>query len=318
MATRSIVGRINPAIAAVAVIIIVLLATGFVLSDRFRTVSNLQNILEQSAPLAFVALGQTLVILAGGIDLSLDGEVGEALSTALRGRLADNDLFRVFETPQSTFADEGWQLLPPRQRAIVDRLQHFSRLGEVAAILQGCTLLYTLTPVGSVPPDFDVFAYGRVLGVPIGIGLAVACFAAAGVVLHRTRLGRQVYAFGGDPHAAALVGVPVPRVILFCYGVSGVLAAITAIFLVSRLGVGSPVADQGFNLASITPVVVGGTLLTGGRGGVLGTLLGVVMVQLLNNLLNFLDVSTFYQWMIQGIIVIVAVSVHVERRRVAA
>jgi ribose transport system permease protein len=188
----------------------------------------------------------------------------------------------------------------------------------VAAILQGCTLLYTLTPVGSVPPDFDVFAYGRVLGVPIGIGLAVACFAAAGVVLHRTRLGRQVYAFGGDPHAAALVGVPVPRVILFCYGVSGVLAAITAIFLVSRLGVGSPVADQGFNLASITPVVVGGTLLTGGRGGVLGTLLGVVMVQLLNNLLNFLDVSTFYQWMIQGIIVIVAVSVHVERRRVAA
>ena len=112
--------------------------------------------------------------------------------------------------------------------------------------------------------------------MPIGIGLAVACFAAAGVVLHRTRLGRQVYAFGGDPHAAALVGVPVPRVILFCYGVSGVLAAITAIFLVSRLGVGSPVADQGFNLASITPVVVGGTLLTGGRGGVLGTLLGVV------------------------------------------
>jgi ribose transport system permease protein len=316
METRSIVGRINPAIAAVAVIIIVLLATGFVLSDRFRTVSNLQNILEQSAPLAFVALGQTLVILAGGIDLSLDGQV--ALISTLASGLIDGQPDRVLPVVAGALLLGAAIGLANGALVLLLRVHPLIVTLGVAAILQGCTLLYTLTPVGSVPPDFDVFAYGRVLGVPIGIGLAVACFAAAGVVLHRTRLGRQVYAFGGDPHAAALVGVPVPRVILFCYGVSGVLAATTAIFLVSRLGVGSPVADQGFNLASITPVVVGGTLLTGGRGGVLGTLLGVVMVQLLNNLLNFLDVSTFYQWMIQGIIVIVAVSVHVERRRVAA
>jgi ribose transport system permease protein len=316
METRSIVGRINPAIAAVAVIIIVLLATGFVLSDRFRTVSNLQNILEQSAPLAFVALGQTLVILAGGIDLSLDGQV--ALISTLASGLIDGQPDRVLPVVAGALLLGAAIGLANGALVLLLRVHPLIVTLGVAAILQGCTLLYTLTPVGSVPPDFDVFAYGRVLGVPIGIGLAVACFAAAGVLLHRTRLGRQVYAFGGDPHAAALVGVPVPRVILFCYGVSGVLAAITAIFLVSRLGVGSPVADQGFNLASITPVVVGGTLLTGGRGGVLGTLLGVVMVQLLNNLLNFLDVSTFYQWMIQGIIVIVAVSVHVERRRVAA
>jgi len=316
MATRSIVGRINPAIAAVAVIIIVLLATGFVLSDRFRTVSNLQNILEQSAPLAFVALGQTLVILAGGIDLSLDGQI--ALISTLASGLIDGQPDRVLPVVAAALLLGAAIGLANGALVLLLRVHPLIVTLGVAAILQGCTLLYTLTPVGSVPPDFDVFAYGRVLGVPIGIGLAVACFAAAGVLLHRTRLGRQVYAFGGDPHAAALVGVPIPRVILFCYGVSGVLAATTAIFLVSRLGVGSPVADQGFNLASITPVVVGGTLLTGGRGGVLGTLLGVVMVQLLNNLLNFLDVSTFYQWMIQGIIVIVAVSVHVERRRVAA
>ena len=316
METRSIVGRINPAIAAVAVIIIVLLATGFVLSDRFRTVSNLQNILEQSAPLAFVALGQTMVILAGGIDLSLDGQV--ALISTLASGLIDGQPDRVLPVVAGGLLLGTAIGLANGALVLLLRVHPLIVTLGVTAILQGCTLLYTLTPVGSVPPDFDVFAYGRVLGMPIGISLAVACFAVAGVVLHRTRLGRQVYAFGGDPHAAALVGVPVPRVILFCYGVSGFLAAITAVFLVSRLGVGSPVADQGFNLASITPVVVGGTLLTGGRGGVLGTLLGVVMVQLLNNLLNFLDVSTFYQWMIQGIIVIVAVSVYVERRRAVA
>jgi ribose transport system permease protein len=166
-----------------------------------------------------------------------------------------------------------------------------------------------------VPAGFDFFGYGLVLGVPVGTTLAILSFVVVGVMLRFTRLGRQIFAFGGDPYAAKLVGLPIARVILFAYGLSGFLAALTSIFLVSRLGVGSPTVDGGYNLASITPVVVGGTMLTGGRGGVLGTLLGVLMVQLLNNLLNFLDVSTFYQWMIQGVIVIGAVSVYHENRR---
>jgi hypothetical protein len=101
----------------------------------------------------------------------------------------------------------------------------------------------------------------------------------------------------------------------FVYGLSGLCASLTGIYLVSRLGIGNPTGDTNFNLASITPVILGGTPLTGGRGGVLGTLLGVLLVQTLNNVLNFLDVSTFYQWMIQGLIVIAAVSIFVEKRR---
>ena len=168
----------------------------------------------------------------------------------------------------------------------------------MAAILQGLALLYTLTPVGGIPDGYDFFGYGRVLGVPVGMALAVVLFAIVGFVLAYTRLGRQIYAFGGDPRAATMAGLPTTRVILFTYCLMGFLTAVTAVFLVSRLGVGNPVADGGFNLGSITAVVIGGTMLTGGRGSVLGTLLGVFMVQLLNNLLNFLDVSTFYQWMI--------------------
>ena len=188
----------------------------------------------------------------------------------------------------------------------------------MAAVLQGLALLYTLTPVGGIPDGYDFFAYGRVLGVPVGMALAVVLFAVVGFVLAYTRLGRQIFAFGGDPHAATMVGLPTTRVILFTYCLMGFLTAITSVFLVSRLGVGNPVADGGFNLGSITAVVIGGTMLTGGRGSVLGTLLGVFMVQLLNNLLNFLDVSTFYQWMIQGAVVIAAVSLFVERRRTTA
>jgi ribose/xylose/arabinose/galactoside ABC-type transport system permease subunit len=187
----------------------------------------------------------------------------------------------------------------------------------MAAILQGLALLYTLTPVG-IPDGYDFFGYGRVLGVPVGTALAVVLFAIVGFALTYTRLGRQIYAFGGDPRAATMAGLPTTRVILFTYCMMGFLTAVTAVFLVSRLGVGNPVADGGFNPGSITAVVIGGTMLAGGRGSVLGTLLGVFMVQLLNNLLNFLDVSTFYQWMIQGAIVILAVSLYIERRRTRA
>ena len=132
--------------------------------------------------------------------------------------------------------------------------------------------------------------------------------------LRYTRLGRQIFAFGGEPGAARLVGIPVSRVVLFVYGLSGLLRLTHR--NLSRQPPGESAirpAIPTFNLASITPVVLGGTPLTGGRGGVLGTLLGVFLVQTLNNVLNFLDISTFYQWMIQGLIVIAAVSIFVDK-----
>jgi ribose transport system permease protein len=175
-----------------------------------------------------------------------------------------------------------------------------------------------LMPIGGMPDGFDVLAFGRVFGIPIGATFAVLCFAVVAFVLAYTRPGRQIFAFGGEPTAARLVGVPVRRVVLFVYALSGLLASLTGIYLVSRLGVGNPTGDTNYNLASITPVVLGGTPLTGGRGGVLGTLLGVSLVQTLNNVLNFLDISTFYQWMIQGLIVIAAVSIFIDKRRRAA
>jgi ribose transport system permease protein len=102
---------------------------------------------------------------------------------------------------------------------------------------------------------------------------------------------------------------------MLAYALSGACAALTAVYLVSRMGSGDPWRGDGFDLASITPVVVGGTALSGGRGGPLGTLLGVFLISLLNNILNFLDVSTFYQWIVQGLIIITAVAIHVEKGR---
>ena len=179
----------------------------------------------------------------------------------------------------------------------------------MASVLQGAGLLYSLNPPGSVPPEFEGFAYGRVAGVPVAGAIMLGLFLAVGIFLRSTRLGRQIYAVGGDPFAARLIGIPHDKVIIVAYALSGLFAALTAVYLVSRLGIGDPWAGQGWALRSITPVVVGGTILAGGRGGVTGTLLGVFLISLLNNLLNYLDVSTYYQWIIQGLIIIVAVSV---------
>jgi ribose transport system permease protein len=313
---RQLIKWAGPAVVIEIGLIGLLFIGGFAVSENFRTVDNAVNIFEQTTGLAFVALGQTVVILSGGIDLSLDATIAltsSVLSGAVNGRadLAAPMIAAVLAIGLAIGLVNGTLILLLRVHPLIVTL-------AVAAVVQGITLLYTLMPIGGMPDGFDLFAFGRVFGVPIGATVAVLCFAIVAFVLAYTRLGRQIFAFGGEPYAARLVGVPVSRVVLFVYGLSGLLASLTGIYLVSRLGIGNPTGDTNYNLSSITPVVLGGTPLTGGRGGVLGTLLGVAVVQTLNNVLNFLDISTFYQWMIQGLIVIAAVSVIIDKHRPAA
>jgi ribose transport system permease protein len=313
---RPLTRRVAPAVLIEFGVIALLFAIGFAVSENFRTLDNVVNIFEQTTGLAFVSLGQTVVILSGGIDLSLDANIAltsSLLSGVVSGRLdlAAPMIAAVLAIGLIIGIVNGALILLLRVHPLIVTL-------AVAAIVQGITLLYTLMPIGGMPDGFDVLAFGRMFGIPIGATFAVFCFAVVAFVLAYLRPGRQIFALGGEPAAARLVGVPVGRVILFVYGLSGLLASLTGIYLVSRLGVGNPTGDTNYNLASITPVVLGGTPLTGGRGGVLGTLIGVWLVQTLNNLLNFLDISTFYQWMIQGLIVIVAVSIFIDKRRRAA
>lgn len=306
--------RVPLSLAVVVLLLAVLIATGAALSDRFFTLNNFLNVFQQAAGLGFVSLGQTLVILTGGIDLS----VGAMIS------LASNFT--------SGWIDGNPDLVLPVVLGVIvmgavigginGALSHFLGIHPLivtlgmAAVLQGTTLLYSLSPAGRVPPEFELLAYGRVFGLFSVAGLVMlALFALFGLFLHRTRTGLAIYLVGGDPRAARLLGISVARVMILVYAISGMLAAFAGIYFVSRMGSGDPWRGEGFELASITPVVVGGTALAGGKGGVLGTLLGVYLISLLNNLLNFLDVSTFYQWIIQGLIIITAVAIHVERGR---
>jgi len=294
-------------------LLVLLIVIGFAASPRFGTVNNFLNIFQQSAALGFVSLGQTIVVLTAGIDLSVGTMI--SLTSNFTSGWINDDPNMVIPVVAGVIA------LGAAIGVVNGALSHYLRVHPLivtlgmAAILQGSTLLYSLAPVGKVPDGFENFAYGRLFGLSYG-GLAMlALFALAGVFLHRTRTGAAIYAVGGDPRSARLLGVSVARTMMIAYGISGACAALAGVYLVSRMGSGDPWRGDGFDLASITPVVVGGTALSGGRGGPLGTLLGVFLISLLANILNFLDVSTFYQWIVQGLIIIVAVAIHVDKGR---
>lgn len=309
---RARVGR-NRGVVVVIGLLIVLLMFGAFLSDRFRTPTNLLNIVEQSTGLALVSLGQTLTILTGGIDLSV-GSMISLLSTLTSGLIAGNAAMilpvavGVVLLGMVIGGLNGLLVITLRIHPLIVTL-------GMGAVLQGVVLLYSLGPAGKVPPGFTFVAYGKLFGIPIGAIVVLVLFALVAGFLRYARLGRYIYAVGDDDEGAKLMGLPRARVILFVYAFSGVCCALTALYLVARFGVGQPYTGLNYTLASITPVVVGGTMLTGGKGGVLGTLLGVYLISLLNNVLNFMDVSTHYQLIAQGLIVIAAVSIYVEKKK---
>jgi ribose transport system permease protein len=307
--------RINPAIASTIALIGLLFGIGTVLADRFGTVSNVSNIFRYSAPLLFASLGQTLVILTGGIDLSI-GSIISLAAVLTSGQIDGKPEFVVPVVVGVLLLGLLIGLLNGFLVNVLKVHPLIITLG-MSAILQGVALLYSMNPVGSVPPEFEDFAFGTIVGLPFGAMVGTLLLISAGLALKYTRVGRQFYAVGSNRVSAQLAGLSVNRVTLLAFAFSGFTAAASGIYLVSLLGTGNPIMGQGYELLSITPVVLGGTSLAGGKGGVWGTLFGVLLLALLNSLLNFLQVSTFYQWVVQGIIILAAVSIFAERRVIA-
>jgi ribose transport system permease protein len=177
-----------------------------------------------------------------------------------------------------------------------------------STILAGVALLLTRQPAGDVPAFFEHLAYGKLGPVPYGTVFVLVLYLVFGFALWRTRLGTRIYAIGSNEPAAAISGVNVAGTKLAVYALSGLLAGVAAIYMTARFGVGDPRAGVGFDLRSITPVIVGGTLLAGGKGGVMGTLLAVILLTLLGNVLNFMNVSSNVQWIVEGLIIVASVS----------
>ena len=267
---------------AIVGLIAAVFIVGMFSSDRFVTVLNIANVQDQLVALALVALAQTVVILSGGIDLSFAGLLG--LLSVLFASFAGSD--------PATFAAAyiGILALGTAVGALTGGIVAYTGIHPLivtlatSTIMAGAALLHTKQPAGSVPIFFEDIVYARFFGfVPWGTLFAIVAYVIVGFVLWRTRFGIRVYAIGDDDRAATISGVPVKQTKVLIYALSGFIVALAAIYLVGRFGVGDPRAGIGFDLRSITPVIVGGTLLAGGRGGVLGTFLAVILLALLAN-----------------------------------
>lgn len=289
------------------------LAVGVVGVPNFASTANADAVLRQAAVLGVVALGQTFVVLTGGIDLSVGMLMG--LVTVLgNGLMAGNEGMIVPVVLLAIVLGATTGLLNGLG-VVVARVDPLIVTLAMLSILQGIIFIYTDRTVGSAADAFRQLAYGSVGPVPapaILLGsLAVACW----VILARTPLGRYIHAVGSDRPNARRAGIPTGRIVIAAYVICAVLAAVAGLLLAARLGSGYTGAGAGFELSSIVAVVLGGTALSGGRGGVAGTLAGVFLLAVIANMLNLLGVSPFTQRIINGLIIIAAVAIYTARRR---
>jgi len=283
------------------------------MSDIFLTSRNIQNLLRQVVPLGLVSVGQTFAILTAGIDLSI-GSVVSMASCLTTGMILGRDPLILpvvaFVIVLALFIGfcNGFVITRTRVHPLIVTLGMMS-------VIQGGLLLYTKSPIGSVPPVFDYLAWGTVWFFPFPIFLFAAIAAAGIFILRRTTFGRYVYATGGNEEVARLSGIKTERVKIMTYMICSFTAALTGIFLASRMGMGDPLVGERYMLDSILPVLIGGTSLSGGKGGISATIAGVFIFAILSNALNLLDVSAYWQWIIKGLIIIVAVAFYTNKRR---
>lgn len=281
------------------------------LSDNFFTLNNFFNILQQTSINAIIAVGMTLVILTSGIDLSVGSTF--ALAGAITASIIGYDMSPFIAIATSLLLGA---LLGAFSGLIIakGKLQAFIATLVMMLILRGVTLVYTKgSPISTGMNDnsdfFEWFAFGRVFGIPVPIVIMMFVFVFAWYLLKYTRLGRYIYALGGNEAATRLSGINVDRVKIIVYAISGVLCALASTIEVARLSSAQPTAGTGYEMDAIAAVVLGGTSMSGGRGKIIGTLIGALILGFLNNGLNMLGVDAYYQMIVKGVVILLAVLV---------
>lgn len=292
----------------------VVLAAAYI--PEFRSLGNVINVLNQSAALGILAVGQTFVIIAGLLDLSVGMLIG--LIVVLTSDLMDGQSSATIPAVLVALA------LGCAVGALNGFLNNRLRIHPLIltfgmlSVLQGVIFVYTDRSVGRVSPEFSWMANGTVAGVPFSAVLLalVTCFAY--LLLNRTRFGQHVFAVGGNEDNARRAGIDTARIKLSTFVISGFSAGLAGILVAGRLGTGYPNAGAGFELDAIVAVVLGGTSLAGGRGTVFGTVAAVFILGLASNILNLLEISSFVQMLVKGLIVIVAILANQPRKTVRA
>jgi len=285
----------------------------FILSPHFLTVSNILTVATQTAVIAIIAIGQTYVLITGGIDLSIGSNI--ALTAMVAGMCMRANL------PVS-FAILVGLLTGMLSGAMNGIMIAFGNLPPFIATLGMMTvargLAYTITralPIANLPQNFTVFGTGRTLGIPNPVIIMVLLSVIFGFILAKTKLGRHVYAIGSNFEAARLSGVNNRMVQISVYVFSGLLAAFAGLIVAARIITAQPAAGDGYELDAVASSVIGGASTMGGEGTIAGTFIGAFVIGVLRNGLNLISVSPYVQKIVIGIVIVASVYLDKIKRK---
>lgn len=301
----------NSSVMTVYIVLVVTVVVGLIASDRFLTPANLGNVFEQAVGLGIVSMAQALIILTGGIDLSL-GALISTTCAMLSVVMADSPLgiiggiLLALAFGIGFGALNGWGIttlkVPP-----------FAMTLATMSVLTGIALIFRPTPGGSIPYSLTSFFIFRIGVIPVGILLMAGLFAVMIIVLGKTRFGRNIYAVGGNERTAQLSGINTKKVKVAVYALAGLLAAVSGLYLTARMGTGDATLGKNFSLDSITVCVLGGLSLMGGVGKLSGIVASTFVMTILNNILNLVGVDSYWQYALKGIILILIVLLYAIR-----
>ena len=300
--SQSVLQKIGPFIGLLLIVIII-----SIMSPNFLTLNNLLNVLRQVSINALIAFGMTFVILTGGIDLS----VGSIL--ALTGAVTAGLMAGGMDPILAMFLGLLLGAVLGAINGVIiakGKVAPFIATLATMTIYRGLTLVYTEgRPISGLGDSqaFQLLGKGYFFGIPVPVITMALTFGILYFILKKTTFGRRVYAVGGNEEASRLSGISVDRIKIYVYSLTGTLAALAALILTSRLNSAQPTAGNMFELDAIAAVVLGGTSLTGGRGWIVGTLIGALIIGVLNNGLNLIGVSSFFQQVVKGAVILVAV-----------
>jgi ribose transport system permease protein len=296
-------------------LVILCVAIGL-LTDKFFTVNNAWNVMRQISVNICISVGMTLIVLTAGIDLSVGSVL--ALCGAITAGLYKNgieipssNLFIGFTLWGALWAGltvgallgsfNGWVITKFKVPPFVATL-------AMLTIARGLTMLYTKGfPVSGLGKSFSYAGTGWFLGIPLPVWISGIVVFIAFILTTKTKFGRYIYAIGGNENAAKLSGIHINKVKVIVYTIAGLLAAVGGIMVTSRLDSAQPNAGLSYELDAIAAVVIGGTSLSGGKGKIMGTVLGAIIIGVLNNGLVLLNVSPFWQQVVKGFVILLAV-----------
>jgi ribose/xylose/arabinose/galactoside ABC-type transport system permease subunit len=281
------------------------------ISPQFLASRNISNMLLQAAPLGIVVIGQVLVILVRGLDLSVASVMATAAVVATSFNGQDSDALAVFAVAIAIGLATGLvNGLLITKRSVSPFLATLATL----TLLQGMRFAYTQgAPSGNVPPVYRVLGSQLYYGIPYNMIILAALTIVFSLLLHKSTFGRRIYITGGNPVTARLVGINADRVTIACYVISGGLAALAGLILSGFVGIVDNWVGRGFELDSIVAAVMGGVALSGGRGSIIGGLLGTAILVVVFNAVLMIGFPVQLQFIIKGLVIIIAAAFYVRR-----